>query len=346
MVEHHRELPHGGEGRESGFADVIGDEVAITRQEAAMFGWEFLSNGRTRAIIAAVLAVVLVVCAILLANVFSNQETYAGIVQSLDDKESTVMTLVASSAAVSTAVSLAPGDAGTPLADKLMDLSADFTFVLAAIYLEKYLLTIAGLVTFRFIFPLACIAGMLMMASFQRPAFFAALKRLAAKLFLLGVVLVATVPASVALTDSIEGIYEESINNTIATAESISEEANTADQEEYGQGANESNNDNGANDSSADESNGSFFDFFLSIPDNVANGVSEAVDEAGNALTGAVDEAQNAINGFVEALAVMLVTSCVIPLLVLLLFLWVAKLVLGINVDVPLRMLRTRRLGR
>ena len=341
MTEHHRELSHGGEGREGGFADTIGDEVAITRQEAAMFGWEFLSNGRTRAIIAAVLAVVLVVCAFPLANVFSSQETYAGIVQSLDDKESTVMTLVASSAAVSTAVSLAPGDAGTPLADKLMDLSADFTFVLAAIYLEKYLLTIAGLVTFRFIFPLACIAGMLMMASFQRPAFFAALKRLAAKLFLLGVVLVATVPASVALTDSIEGIYEESINNTIATAESISEEASAADQ-----GANESDNDNGANDSSADESNGSIFDFFLSIPDNVANGVSEAVDEAGNALTGAVDEAQNAINGFVEALAVMLVTSCVIPLLVLLLFLWVAKLVLGINVDVPLRMLRTRRLGR
>lgn len=342
MVEHHRELPHGGEGRESGFTDVIGDEVAITRQEAAMFGWEFLLNGRTRAIIAAVLSVVLVVCAIPLANVFSSQETYAGIVQSLDDKESTVMTLVASSAAVS----LAPGDAGTPLADKLMDLSADFTFVLAAIYLEKYLLTIAGLVTFRFIFPLACIAGMLMMASFQRPAFFAALKRLAAKLFLLGVVLVATVPASVALTDSIEGIYEESINNTIATAESISEEANVADQEESGQGTNENNNDNGTNDSSADESNGSIFDFFLSIPDNVANGVSEAVDEAGNALTGAVDEAQNAINGFVEALAVMLVTSCVIPLLVLLLFLWVAKLVLGINVGVPLRVLRTRRLGR
>lgn len=277
---------------------------------------------------------------------FSSQETYAGVVQSLDEKEDTVLALTASSAAVSTAVSLAPGDAGTPLANKLMDLSADFTFVLAAIYLEKYLLTIAGLVSFRFVFPLACVAGMLVMVFFRRPMLCATLRRVAAKLFLLGVVLVATVPASVALTDSIEGINEESINSTIATAEGISDEANTDAQandqgeEANGEGASGTDEGSGASDG------GSVLDFISSIPDSVASGVSDVVDEAGSAITGVVDEAQSALNGFIEALAVMLVTSCVIPLLVLVLFLGIAKLLLGINVDAPLRALTMRRLAR
>ena len=43
----------------------------------------------------------------------------------------------------------------------------------------------------------------------------------------------------------------------------------------------------------------------------------------------------------------MLVTSCVIPVLVLLFFLWMANLLLGINIDTPKRMLsdRARRMA-
>ena len=35
------------------------------------------------------------------------------------------------------------------------------------------------------------------------------------------------------------------------------------------------------------------------------------------------------------ALAVLLVTSCVIPILVLAFFVWITKLILGINLDLP-----------
>ena len=41
-------------------------------------------------------------------------------------------------------------------------------------------------------------------------------------------------------------------------------------------------------------------------------------------------------NDFLEALAVMLVTSCIIPILVLLSFVWLAKTLLSIQIQIPL----------
>ena len=53
-----------------------------------------------------------------------------------------------------------------------------------------------------------------------------------------------------------------------------------------------------------------------------------------NSLT---ESARNSLSNFIEALAVMIVTSCIIPLLVLLFFLWLVKLILGVNVELPMR---------
>ena len=48
------------------------------------------------------------------------------------------------------------------------------------------------------------------------------------------------------------------------------------------------------------------------------------------------DKAVDAVNRFVETLAVMIVTSCVIPLLVLLFFLWVIRQLTGIDLSASL----------
>ena len=66
-------------------------------------------------------------------------------IQSLDDKKTTALELTAAATAASAAITLIPGDAGTPIADKLADLSSYFLIVVCAIYLEKYLVTITGL---------------------------------------------------------------------------------------------------------------------------------------------------------------------------------------------------------
>ena len=41
----------------------------------------------------------------------------------------------------------------------------------------------------------------------------------------------------------------------------------------------------------------------------------------------------NSLNHFIEAVAVMIITSCVIPMLVLLLFFWMVKIVLDVDLS-------------
>ena len=107
-------------------------------------------GNRTRLIIiVAVCAVLALVSAFPLANHFGNPATYEHQIAALDAKASTVMALVGTSTSASALVSLAPDDIGTPIADKLVDLSTDFAVVLGAIYLEKYLLTILGMLGSR-----------------------------------------------------------------------------------------------------------------------------------------------------------------------------------------------------
>lgn len=61
-----------------------------------------------------------------------NKET----IKYLDEKKTTALELSASATAVSTLITLAPGDDGTPVANKLMDLAGYFLIVVSAIYLE------------------------------------------------------------------------------------------------------------------------------------------------------------------------------------------------------------------
>ena len=79
------------------------------------------------------------------------------------------------------------------------------------------------------------------------------------------------------------------------------------------------------------EEGGSPLDFILNLPNMVADGLTSITD-------GVLDQ----VNAFIEWLAVMIVTSCVIPVIVLLFFLWVANAILGIDVSAPVGALRGR----
>ena len=89
-------------------------------------------------------------------------------IQSLDDKKTTALELTAAATAASAAITLIPGDAGTPIADKLADLSSYFLIVVCAIYLEKYLVTITGLAAFKLLIPIGCILLSLLVLEFKK----------------------------------------------------------------------------------------------------------------------------------------------------------------------------------
>ncbi len=55
----------------------------------------------------------------------------------------------------------------------------------------------------------------------------------------------------------------------------------------------------------------------------------------GEKLNGAVDRAKKALGRFVDAVAVLIIINCVIPVLVLWFFLWLIKTAFSVDIHVP-----------
>ena len=237
-----------------------------------------------------------------LAPVMTRPETYQGSLAALQEKQTTVLELTAASTAASAAITLLPGDIATPVAEKLADLSGYFLIVLCAIFLEKYLLTITAGAAFRLLFPLACL--LLIAYVFRGRKLFA---MLAVKLICFGAAIMLIIPASVYVSDTIENTYSASINAAIENAKTTVKEAEAAESAASGQ----------------EETTG-----LSGLLSKVTDGISKAAAET-------VGRFKQVLNNLIEALAVMLVTSCLIPILVILFFLWLVKLITGVSIQLP-----------
>jgi len=257
-----------------------------------------------KTLIAALLVLVAVISFFPLANLASSPKKNADIITSIDSKVETVMKLTATSTVASAAVSAIPGDTATPIAEKLADFSEDFLTILCVLYTEKYLLTIIGLAVFRFAIPVAC--GLLMISVFgDLPGFC----RLGIKLGALALCMYFAIPGSIRLADTIYDTYEVSINTTIEEAQQFSDTTS---------GLSEANEDAG-------------------LLESILNTIADTT-------TGLTDKAAAILNRFVETVAVLIVTSCVLPLLGLLFFLWLINLLTGTEI-IPLANMK-RRHGR
>ena len=205
----------------------------------------------------------------------------------LDEKRSTVMEITAASTAASAAITLIPGDTGTPIAEKLADISGYSVILLCAILLEKYLAVFTGYVSFGGILPLAmilCIADYLF---FRSPA----VKKAVIRLSLYAVLLSSVIPLSVRTSQMIESTYRDSIQETIDNARESAQEIQ--------------------DNTSGTEGNDTLWNKFIS---KIEGGVSTVTEKF-----------EGILNDFTEAIAIMLVTSCLIPLLVFWLLIWITK---------------------
>lgn len=271
--------------------------------------------GRFRYAIVALLAVLALVSLFPLRETFSSPETYAATISTLDEKKANVTALVASSTALSAGISVLPDDTGSAIADKLMDVSVDLGIVLVVIYLEKYLLTIFGFLSFGVLVPIGLAGLAAAVALLGRSAISRTFTHVAVRLLLLGAILVSVVPASVWVTDRIDETYETSV-----AAASVEQETQEQEQPQ------------------SDEGDGGILEFITGIPEAVANLPQTVAD----GVTSVTQDILDQVNALVEAFAVMVVTSCAVPVLVLLLFLWVANMLLGIKIEVPVAALQQR----
>ena len=277
-----------------------------------------MENEKQKKILFALLPIVIALLSFfVIARFTSSTEFNAKTIQSLDDKKTTVMELAAASTAASAAITLIPGDVGTPIANKLADLSSYFLIVLCAIYLEKYLVTITGYAAFKILVPIACVffSGYLLWRK-------EILRVVAQKFLLFGLAVYLVIPASVKVADMIETTYASSIESTIETAKQTTDEIES-ETGESGQVDDKSSNEKSQSDSDSDSKENAG-GFFSGLFNKVQEGVSTATANV-----------ENVLNNFIEALAILLVTSCLIPILVLIFFVWLVKMLLGLNIDIP-----------
>lgn len=269
------------------------------------------------AVIIVALVVVALISAFPLRAHFSDPTAYAHTVERLDDKRNVVLGLTAAATGASAAITAIPDDTGTPIAERLMDLSGDLAIVLIAIYIEKYLLTIFGFTAFGILIPVACALLVAVVLTRRRSQIWVTLGGVATKLILMGIVLVITVPASVAVTDMIERTYDLSIST-----EEISEEV-AAGEDSAGEAGD------------AEEATGNPFvdawNFLSSVPELLGNAASDLTDEL-----------LNSVSDLIDGFAVLILTTCVVPIGVLAFFLWAANLVTGIDVSGAMRVLKPR----
>ena len=241
-----------------------------------------------------ILLIIIALISILgIAPLAKSNKFHNNTIHSLDKKKITVTELTVACAGSSMALAAIPGDATTPVANKIMDLSSYLLVIIGVIFLEKILLTLTGYVTFTFLIPISCV--LLGIYIFWKCDI---LKKLAIKLSVFGIIIFITVPLSVQISNLIENSYQDTLNNA-KTTEIVAEEQ-------------EKDND-----------------------DSLLSKFKEGISNIGDNVSELVKKGEQALSNFIDAIAILLITSCFIPIIVLIFLIWIIKMIFGINISLP-----------
>lgn len=223
----------------------------------------------------------------------SSAQFHSDSIATLEEQKQTAMSLTATVTAASYAVSSLPNDTATPIAEQLADLTGPLLVIVCVIYLEKFLLTTTGFVSFSILIPLSCL---LFGINLFRPG--ETLRGWAIKVLIFAFLLFAMVPAGVTITNLVQETFQESINQTFATAEQFTDEVEVAQEQD-------------------------------------ANALVQFFEGIGQSVAKLFDMAKNVLSTLTDAIAVLLITTCAIPLLTLLFFIWVVRILFGLQIKLP-----------
>ncbi|MBE6970194.1 MAG: hypothetical protein E7442_08800 [Ruminococcaceae bacterium] len=247
-----------------------------------------------------ILALTIILSCTVVGSKLTDPATYSHTIEVLDQNRSTILGLTAASAAASAAISAIPDDICTPLAEEISELTTWFAVILAVVYLEKYLLTILGAAACYILFPVGC-AALLIHCFFPQSV----LKSLGTKLVVFGAALLLVIPSSVWVSDHINTVYSRSIETTIESATAVSDNL-----------FEEMSGSNGEDSTVIDEA-------------------KSLLDDVSGSVAAVIEQFKNVLNRFIEAVAVLVVTTCLIPLLVILFFAWGVKTLFDVRVILP-----------
>ena len=252
-----------------------------------------------RIAVVSVLALTIILSCTVFGTKMTDPATYSHTIGVLDTNRSTVLGLSAASAAASAAVSALPSDVCSPLAEQLSEFTTWFLLILSVVFLEKYLLTIFGFSACYILIPAGC--GALLADCFFPSRF---LRSVGPKLVAFGMALLLVIPTSVWVCDQINAIYSKSIELTVQSANAASEEL--------------------TKETPAGEESTAVIDEAKSLLGDLSGSVA-----------GIVGQFRTVLNRFIEATAVMIVTNCLIPIFVILFFVWIVKTLFNVQIILP-----------
>lgn len=73
----------------------------------------------------------------------------------------------------------------------------------------------------------------------------------------------------------------------------------------------------------------------IKIEEDEEGGISAIWGKVKDGVSSVYDTVKNTLDNFIEAIGVMIVTTCVIPIITMLFFVWVIKFILGVNINLP-----------
>ncbi|MDO4269421.1 MAG: hypothetical protein Q4C72_00710 [Eubacteriales bacterium] len=257
---------------------------------------------KKKCIAAALLVVAALLSLFVIAPITSDPAFHKKSIAMLDEKKITVTEMTAAAAAASIAVSAVPGDATTPIADQIAELASYLLVVVGAIMLEKFLLTMTCLAAFRLLVPAACALAIVWV--FRQKA---ALLQLAVRLTVFSLVITLTVPVSLQASGQVERIFD--MQKTLDSALQIGEETEPAVDEEP----------------AAEDKTG------------LSGWLSQIGEKITSSVSNTIEWAKSMLSSFIDAVAVLIITACVIPIAVLLFLLWVIKIIFGIQIPASVR---------
>ena len=252
---------------------------------------------------------------------FADTKTWDSTIEVIDQKKGNVLALTTSCVALSAGITALPGDTGTPVAEQLAQLSGNLGIVLAVLYLEKYLLTILWSVGLGILIPFALVLFAASLGIHGRWSTSAVLRRVATRVLVVAMIGMALVPASVWVSQKVDETYQVSIEQAEQKATSAAD-ASSSKSEKKSKVKTDKN-----------------------VLEQLTEGASSLLTSVTDSAKSMTDEVVQQVTDLIEGVIVMIVTSCVIPLLVLAAFLWLGHVLLGVDISGPTNYLTGRFLS-
>lgn len=220
-------------------------------------------------------------------------------IESVEDSSDTVMRFSAATLTTSLALSAFPDDFATPIANTFANMSNYFIAILVILFLEKLILLYGVNIAFSMVIPSACIIGCLsIVLKWDR------LKSLAIRLAILGLSIALFIPCSTHIIDYVAADLSVYVEDTILETENGSDKLNDAMVE------------------GADEK--TIFEKLSDLFQTAINGISDLLLHF-----------KNTIRMCMNAIAILFLTDCLIPLLNFFVLRWILKETFHIVISVP-----------